>query len=98
MQQSGSIGRFLAGQAILGTILGWGILASLIVLDVGGLGTLLRESESGLLSLLLLAFQFGVGFLVFVTATSLAFLPDPDRPERVPANLRPAPIRVRERR
>jgi hypothetical protein len=87
--------RFLAGQAILGTVLGWSILAGLVVLDVAGLGTLLRGSEAGPLALSLLAFQFGAGFLVFVTATSLALLPDPDRVEPASHDLRPVPIRVR---
>ena len=98
MRQSALPARFLAGQAILGVVVGWSILAALIALDVAGLGTLLRGSEMGRTVLLLLALQFGAGFAVFVTATSLSFMPDPELQERIPTDLRPLPLRVRQRR
>jgi hypothetical protein len=90
--------RFLAGQALLGVGVGWSILAALITLDIAGIGTLLRDSETGSTTLSLLILQFGAGFAVFVTATSMSFLPDPERQARLPPDLRPIPVQVRHRR
>jgi hypothetical protein len=64
----------LLGHAALGLVIGWALLAALLMGDVAGLGTLLAHSPEAAVLLPVLALQFGVGFTVFVAATGLFLL------------------------
>ena len=65
----------LAGQAAIGAVVGFAVLGGLLATNAVGLLTLLRSVEGGGLALLMLAFQFGIGFATFAVVTALAFAP-----------------------
>lgn len=54
--------RFLALHAATGILVGWGLLTTVIVKDISGLGSLLAASEQGGLATLLLAVFFAITF------------------------------------
>ena len=64
--------------ALTGLVVGWGVLAGLLLADVAGLGTLLAGSVEAPLLLAALAMQFGAGFAAFAAATGLFLLPRGD--------------------
>jgi hypothetical protein len=64
----------LLGHACLGVLVGWGLLAALLIGDAGGLGSLLALSPERFVLLPAMAAQFGIGFAVFSTATALFLL------------------------
>lgn len=67
--------RRLLAHAGLGAVLGWAILAGLLVTDAAGLATLIAGSDLGSMAVALLALQFGGGFATFAAATALALPP-----------------------
>jgi hypothetical protein len=69
-----TIGQQLLIHAAAGVLIGWAVLASLLALDVGHLGTLLRQADQAAMILAMLALQFGAGFAVFVMATGVFLL------------------------
>lgn len=64
--------------AVAGLVVGWGVLAALLLADVARLGSLLAGSTEAPLLLAVLALQFGVGFAAFAAATGLFLLPRGD--------------------
>lgn len=65
----------LAGQAAIGAVVGLAVLGGLLATNAMGLLTLLRGVEGGGLALLMLAFQFGIGFATVAVVTALALDP-----------------------
>ena len=65
----------LLAHALLGVLVGWALLAAVLMGDIAGLGTLLAQSPDATLLLAVLALQFGLGFAVLVMATGLFLLP-----------------------
>ncbi len=65
----------LLAHGLLGVVLGWLLLAALILGDVAGLGALLAGSRQTPVLLAAAAAQFGAGFAVFCIATALFLLP-----------------------
>jgi hypothetical protein len=64
--------------ALTGLVVGWSVLAALLLADVAGLGTLFAGSPEAPLLLGVLVFQFGIGFAAFAAATGLFLLPRGD--------------------
>ncbi|MFN4099187.1 MAG: hypothetical protein ACK4GT_05375 [Pararhodobacter sp.] len=63
--------RFMIGHFVNGVVLGWAFGLTLIWMDIGGIGTLLGQSNSALLT----AFFFVQGGLLFGSlATSVAVM------------------------
>ena len=52
-------------------VIGWAVLAGLLVFNVGSLWTLLWQAEEAPMLLSLVALQFGVGFATFSVATGV---------------------------
>ncbi len=65
--------RRLLAQAGLGALLGWAVLAGLLVTDAAGLARLIAGADLGAVALAVLAVQFAGGFATFTTATALAW-------------------------
>jgi hypothetical protein len=65
----------LARNAALGVLVGWLLLAAIIHLDVGGLGSLLARSEDAWLWLILAGSGFAVTFGSLAMATAIFLLP-----------------------
>jgi hypothetical protein len=66
---------FLLANCALGIVVGWAILASLILLDVGRLGQLLFASEHWLPTLVLAGAGFASTFGGVAVATAIFLLP-----------------------
>jgi hypothetical protein len=90
--------RRLLAQAGLGALLGWAVLAGLLVTDAAGLARLIAGSDLGAVAMALLALQFAAGFATFSVATAMA-MPSADRPRGRIASpqLRPAAPPIRRR-
>jgi hypothetical protein len=54
--------RLLAGHLVIGVAVGWSVLAALLLLDVGSLGTLVRHSAEPVLAVAATAVLFAVTF------------------------------------
>ena len=54
--------RFLLRKCLDGVMAGWAVMLGLLWTDVGGVGSLIRSSEFGLLALAMLAFAFAITF------------------------------------
>lgn len=67
--------RFLARNCLIGIAAGWGILATLLYLDVARLGQLLLGSDQWFLTLLLAATGFAVTFGGLAMGTAIFLLP-----------------------
>lgn len=67
--------RFLARNCLIGIAAGWGILATLLYLDVARLGQLLLGSDQWFLTLLLAAAGFAVTFGGLAMGTAIFLLP-----------------------
>ena len=71
--------RFVGRHALNGAVAGWVIMLALMQLDIGGLGTLVREAESRELITAMMAFSFGLTFaLVGLAWGVLVILPETD--------------------
>lgn len=51
---------FVAKWTLLGVLTGWLIMALLLLMDVGGIGHMMRSSDSGLIALIVMALSFAV--------------------------------------
>jgi hypothetical protein len=71
--RSAAPARYLVVNAVLGALVGLGVLASLLLFDVAGLASLSGGDEDAAFVLVLLAVQFAAGFATFAVATA-AFL------------------------
>lgn len=91
--------RRLLVQAGVGALLGWAVLAGLLLTDAAGLATVVLGSDLRAVALTLLAFEFAAGFATFAAATALA-MPQASRPRGRIADphLRPAAAMPRRRR
>ena len=67
--------RRLLAHAGAGAVLGWTVLAGLLVTDAAGLASLIAGSDAGHVALAVLALQFAAGFATFAVATALALPP-----------------------
>ncbi len=67
--------RFLAVNALIGIVVGWVLLAALILLDVARLGQLLWASEDRVTTIILAAAGFGVTFGSLAMGTAIFLLP-----------------------
>lgn len=67
--------RFLVRNCLIGIAVGWGILATLLYLDVARLGQLLLGSDQWFLTLLLAATGFAVTFGGLAMGTAIFLLP-----------------------
>lgn len=67
--------RFLALNAALGMALGLAVAATVLLLDVGGIGARVARSSTPLLPLLLIAFPMALVFGAAVTATAIWTMP-----------------------
>ena len=67
--------RFLALNAALGMALGLAVAATVLLLDVGGIGSRVARSSNPLLPLLLIAFPMALVFGAAVTATAIWTMP-----------------------
>jgi hypothetical protein len=75
-----SIPQLLVANAVGGAVVGLGIFALLLLLDLFGLGALLAGDEHGSLLVIVIALQFAVGFAAFAAATGVFLLDaEPDR-------------------
>lgn len=54
--------RFLILNALIGVAIGWGLVAGLLWLDAGGLGTLVLRSDSPILAVAVLGVFFSITF------------------------------------
>ena len=54
--------RFLLRKCLDGVMAGWALMLGLMWTDVGGVGSLIRSSDYGLLALGMLAFAFAITF------------------------------------
>lgn len=54
--------RWLLQHMIIGVAIGWTALAAILLRDVGGVGTLVRESPVGPIALVMLAIFFAITF------------------------------------
>lgn len=83
--------------AALGALIGWSVLGGLLLLDTGGIASMLRSDPLGGIWLGVLVLQFGAGFAVLVFATSLALAPVAASSRAAPllarGHDRPAPVR-----
>jgi hypothetical protein len=69
--------RFVLANVIAGLVLGFVVAASIILLDVHGVGTLLRRSDQGLVAAVLLTSGFGGLAATGLFSTAMAWLPPP---------------------
>ncbi|MDQ0455338.1 hypothetical protein [Rhizobium paknamense] len=67
--------RFLGGNALFGAALGLLVAGLLLWLDVGGLGTRLDHSDSGLIVGLMLGLPLALTFAAAVTASAVMLMP-----------------------
>ncbi len=74
-----SLIRLLVWNAFAGALLGCGLAAFLLYMDVGGIGTLLARSDHPLPALFLLFGGFAVTFGSAVCGTAIMSLPTDDR-------------------
>jgi hypothetical protein len=89
--------RRLLVQAGLGALLGWAVLAGLLLTDAAGLATIVLGSDLSAVALTMLALQFGAGFATFAVATAMA-MSQASRPQgRIAGHLRPAAAIARRR-
>jgi hypothetical protein len=51
---------FVVKWTFLGVVTGWLIMALLLLTDVGGIGHMMRSSDSGLIALIVMALSFAV--------------------------------------
>lgn len=66
--------RLVLGHAVLGAGLGLAFACALVIVDAHGIGTLIRESDSGLLAFALLAGGFMVTFGSMVAGGAVMLL------------------------
>jgi hypothetical protein len=72
--------------AAMGALVGWAVLAGLLLLDTAGLASLLRDDPSRVLITILLLLKFGGGFAVFAFASSLALGPSSRQEDSIRAS------------
>ncbi|MGD9508206.1 MAG: hypothetical protein AB7I59_27295 [Geminicoccaceae bacterium] len=89
--------RRLLVQACAGGLVGWAVLAGLLLTDAAGLATIILGSDLRAVALAVLALQFAAGFAVFTVATAMA-MPQPGRPRGRTADPQPRPVVVRRPR
>ena len=97
----GSPVRMLLVQAGFGALLGLGFAVAITVLDVNGIGALIRGSDTGIIAFILLAGGFMVtgGSVVAGTAIMMMRNDDDDHDGGHPARAAmPVPVRVRSAR
>ena len=93
--------RLVLTQAALGSALGLAFAALLVILDAHGVGTLIRESDMGLVAFVLLAGGFMVTFGSLVAGSAVMLLGDgPSRSGGLgdEAGLVPIPVMARRNR
>jgi hypothetical protein len=95
-------GLMILSNVSAGLVLGFAMAAALIVLDVHGLGSLLRRSDTGFVAVVLLCGGFASFAAAGLLSTSIHLLPDPagraGGPDGFARRLRPAPVRARRMR
>lgn len=95
--------RLVLGHATLGAGLGLGFACALVIVDAHGIGTLIRESDSGLLAFVLLAGGFMVTFGSMVAGGAVMLIDNGSGPgggnrfRRSRRALVPVPVRARRR-
>lgn len=67
--------RFLMANAAAGVVLGFIVAAAIILLDMHGIGTLLRTSDQGLVAAVLLTAGFAALAAAGLFSTAIACLP-----------------------
>lgn len=92
--------RLVLSHAALGAGLGLAFACALVIVDAHGIGTLIRESESGLLAFILLAGGFMVTFGSMVAGGAVMLMGDSSGPggghrQRLRPSLAPVPVRAR---
>ena len=93
--------RLVLTQAALGSALGLAFAALLVIFDAHGVGTLIRESDIGIVAFVLLAGGFMVTFGSLVAGSAVMLLDDTTPRSgglRDEAGLVRIPVRVRSRR
>lgn len=90
--------RFVLANVAAGLVLGFVVAASIILLDVQGVGSLLRRSDQGLVAAILLTAGFGALAAAGLFSTAMAWLPpQAGRPGGGLGRLVPALASVRQR-
>ena len=72
--------RFLMANAVAGVVLGFSVAAAIVLLDMHGIGTLLKASDQGLLAATLLTAGFAALAAAGLFSTAMTWLPS--RPRR----------------
>jgi hypothetical protein len=67
--------RFMLANVVAGLVLGFVVAAAIIILDVHGIGTLLRNSDQTFVAAVLLTAGFGSLAAAGLFSTAMAFLP-----------------------
>ena len=99
-----SFPRYLFRNAVAGALIGVLVVAAILYLDVGGVGSLLFGGDDTVVGLLLLVWFFGLTFASVAMGSAVMALghrPKDDRPDRgsrAPAGWVPAFASVRPRR
>ena len=78
--------RYLAINLVAGLATGWLVAASVIIADIGGIGSLIRASNSGLLGAGLFYFMFGLTFATLSMGLAVMALTDQD--SLIPSGIR----------
>lgn len=74
--------RFLAGNAGFGAVLGLGVAAILVWLDIGGIGAALTRSQQPILTGLMMFLPMALLFAAAVTASAIMLLPYKKKKQR----------------
>jgi hypothetical protein len=74
-----AIARLVIVNSLAGSVLGVVFAAALVVLDSQGIGSLIRQSDSGLLAFLLLAGGFAITFGSLAAGTAIMLLSSRDQ-------------------
>lgn len=67
--------RFMALNALAGVVIGLLIAAAILLFDLGGVGTLVRNSSDPLIAIILIAFPMALVFGASVTASAIWTMP-----------------------
>jgi hypothetical protein len=94
--------RLILTHALFGAALGLCFTVALVVMDVQGLASLLKASDSGLVGFAMLAGGFMITCGSLAAGTALMTIPhgdddDHDEGDRAELHLQPIPVRVRNR-